>query len=141
VVLLCTILIDFRSAQISERWLIETCLCLTYLCIHTYRSLFYGSAYAPPFYCRPACDGLTVFLVTRIGSKSDLFLQPAPRNAYAVLGRTLSKGKNVWTSQKTRIAMETQLLFCATEAGQDPIYGACLLDGVGFASLLKPLFP
>jgi hypothetical protein len=50
----------------------------------------------------------------------------------------LSRGKSVRTSQKVRIATETQLLFCATEASQDPIYGACL-DGVGFASFWKPL--
>ena len=52
--------------------------------------------------------------------------------------QTLSRGTTVRTSQKVRIATETQLLFCVTEASQDPIYGACI-DGDGFASFWKPL--
>lgn len=51
---------------------------------------------------------------------------------------TQSTGKNARNWQMVRIAMKTQLLFCATKASQDPIYGA-YSDSVGFAGPWKSL--
>lgn len=92
-VLLYTILLDYCSSQIGERWLIETRLCLTSLCIHTNRPFLMVLHMHRLFNVGLHVVGY-LFFGDSIGFKSHLLAQPAVRSGYVVLGPDAVQGED-----------------------------------------------